>query len=70
MFPNAIQRLSNDFPLMKADEFENISKNLMTYIQKDKHVEYIINMLCNKLKSHANTDEQANEWRNSSFCLT
>ena len=54
---------------MRLDEFENISKNLMTYIQKDKHVEYIINMLCNKLKSHANTEEQANEWRNSSFCL-
>ena len=42
----------------------------MDYIKKDKQIEYIMLMLCNKLKSHNDQNNQQNEWRNSSFCLT
>lgn len=71
LFPNAIQRLSNEFADMELEEFQNISKNLMEYISKDKQIEYIIVMLCNKLKKSDDSNyNQQNEWRNSSFCLT
>lgn len=71
LFPNAIQRLSNEFADMDIEQFQNISKNLIEYISKDKQIEYIIVMLCNKLKKSddANSNQQT-EWRNSSLCLT
>lgn len=36
LFPNAISRLSQEFPNLSTEEFENISKNLLNYIDKDK----------------------------------
>ena len=36
LFPNAITRLSNEFSYLEKDRFENITKSLMAYIQKDK----------------------------------
>ena len=56
---------------MDVEEFQNIAKNLMEYISKDKQIEYIIVMLCNKLKKSDDSNyNQEMEWRNSSFCLT
>ena len=50
LFPNAISRLSNDFPELKEEEFRNISNNLLNYINKDKQMEMIVEKLCQKLK--------------------
>lgn len=36
LFPNAISRISQEFPDLKKEEFENISKNLLSYINKEK----------------------------------
>ena len=36
LFPNAITRLSQEFSNIEEAEFENISKNLLHYISKDK----------------------------------
>ena len=36
LFPNAISRLSQEFPNLSEKEFENISKNLLKYINKDR----------------------------------
>lgn len=38
-FPKAISRLSKEFSTLKKEEFENIAKDLITYIVKDKQVE-------------------------------
>lgn len=71
LFPNAIQRLSNEFADMDIQKFQNIAKHLIEYISKDKQIEYIIVMLCNKLKKSDDSNyNQQIEWRNSSFCLT
>lgn len=32
LFPNAIHRLSAEFPEMSSERFENIAKNLLEYI--------------------------------------
>lgn len=36
LLPKAISRLSKEFSHLKKEEFENIAKNLLTYINKDK----------------------------------
>jgi hypothetical protein len=36
LFPKAISRLSKEFEKLTVEEFENIAKNLMTYIKNDK----------------------------------
>lgn len=36
LFPKAISRLSKEFSNLKKEEFENIAKNLLTHISKDK----------------------------------
>ena len=45
LFPNAIHRLSAEFPDMSEERFENIVRNLLEYIQKDKQKESIIEKL-------------------------
>lgn len=70
LFPNAIQRLSNEFADLDPDDFRNISKHLLDCISKEKQLEYIIVMLCNKLKKPDDPmRNQQNEWRNSAICL-
>ena len=36
LFPKAISRLSKDFRDLSVNEFENIAKNLISYIEKDR----------------------------------
>jgi condensin complex subunit 1 len=36
LFPNAISRISQEFPDLPEIEFENIAKNLLSFISKDK----------------------------------
>lgn len=51
---------------MKKEEFENIAKNLLMHINKDKQAETLVEKLCHKLKNSTNEIE----WRNASFCLS
>ena len=69
LFPNAISRLSQEFPDLKEDEFRNISNNLLNYIKKDKQMEQIVEKLCQKLKHNVSIHDQI-EWRNTAYCLT
>ena len=50
---------------MSKDEFENIAKNLLTYIKLDTQNQQLIESLCMKLKNSQNPIE----WRNTAFCL-
>lgn len=69
LFPNAISRLSQEFPNLSKEEFENISKNLLTYINKDKQMEAIVEKMCQKLK-HNVSENNVIEWRNTAYCLS
>ena len=69
LFPNAISRLSQEFPNLSTEEFENISKNLLHYIDKDKQMVAIVEKLCQKLK-HNVSEQNKIEWRNTAYCLT
>ena len=66
LFPKAISRLSKEFSSLSKDEFENIAKNLLTYIKLDTQSIQLTESLCKKLKSSPNSIE----WRNISFCLS
>jgi condensin complex subunit 1 len=66
LFPKAISRLSKEFQDLGLDEFQNIAKNLLSHIDKDKQTESIVDKLCNKFRSSENTIE----WRNTAYCLT
>lgn len=46
LFPKAITRLSKEFESLTKDEFENIARNLITYIKQDKQVETLVEKLC------------------------
>lgn len=46
LFPKAITRLSKEFEKLSKDEFENIARNLVTYIKQDKQVETLVEKLC------------------------
>ena len=61
--------MSQEFSNLKNEEFENISKNLLTYINKDKQMEAIVEKLCQKLK-HNVSDHKEIEWRNTAYCLS
>jgi condensin complex subunit 1 len=69
LFPNAIHRLSVEFSDLKCEEFENIAKSLLEFVQKDKQKEAILEKLIQKLRNNT-SDICKIEWRNSSFCLT
>jgi len=69
LFPNAITRLSQEFPHMAQDEFENISKHLLSYIDKEKQMGAIVEKLCQKLKHNVSENNKI-EWRNTAFCLS
>ena len=66
LFPKAISRLSKEFSYLKKEEFENIAKNLLSHIDKDKQTEQIVDKMCHKLKQSTNPTE----WRNTAFCLS
>lgn len=66
MFLKAVSRLSKEFAHLQKSEFENIAKNLLTYIKQDKQTETLVEKLCQKLK---NSTLQT-EWRNTAFCIS
>lgn len=66
LFPKAITRLSKEFESLSKDEFENIAKNLLTYIKLDSQNLQMIESLCKKLKNSM----LPTEWRNTAFCIS
>ena len=66
LFPKAISRLSKEFAHLSRDKFENIAKNLLSHIDKDRQTEQLVEKLCHKMK---NSQSQI-EWRNTAFCLS
>jgi len=66
LFPKAISRLSKEFAHLPRDKFENIARNLLTHIDKDKQTEQIVDKLCTKLRNA----QSPVEWRNTAFCLS
>lgn len=66
LFPKAISRLSKEFGHLSKEKFENIAKNLLTHIDKDRQTEALVDRLCQKLKNA----QSPIEWRNTAFCLS
>ena len=66
LFPKAISRLSKEFKELTKEEFENIAKQLLTYIKLDTQNSQLIESLCKKLKNSMNPIE----WRNIAFCIS
>ena len=66
LFPKAISRLSKEFSNLSKDEFQNIARNLLTYIKLDTQSQQLIESLCKKLKNSQNEIE----WRNTAYCLS
>lgn len=46
LFPKAISRLSKEFAHLSRDKFENIAKNLLSHIDKDRQTEQLVEKLC------------------------
>lgn len=66
LFPKAISRLSKEFAHLSRDKFENIAKNLLSHIDKDRQTEQLVEKLCQKIKN----SQSPVEWRNTAFCLS
>jgi len=46
LFPKAISRLSKEFDHLQKEEFENIARNLLKYINKDTQTMTLLERLC------------------------
>jgi len=66
VIPKALAKLNNEYKHLDYNKFQNIMKNLIKYVEKDKQTELLIDKLFNKLKS----SNDVNEWRNTTFCLS
>jgi len=51
VIPKALARLSNEFKNLDYVRFQNMTKLLLKYVEKDKHTEGLIDKLFHKLKS-------------------
>lgn len=51
VIPKALAKLSNEYKSLEYDRFQNIVKNLLKYVEKDKHTEGLIEKLFMKLKN-------------------
>lgn len=69
LFPIAITKISTEFPDFEEKKVQNIIKNLLTFIEKDKQLEAIIDRICQKLKKNAIMTEKI-EQINFGYCLT
>jgi condensin complex subunit 1 len=66
LFPKAISRLSKEFGHLSREKFENIARNLLTHIDKDRQTEQLVDKLCHKLRN----SPLPVEWRNTAYCLS
>jgi condensin complex subunit 1 len=51
VIPKALAKLSNEYKYLEYERFQNIVKNLLKYVEKDKHTEGLIEKLFMKLKN-------------------
>ena len=66
IIPKALARLSNEFKSLEYSKFKTIAITLLKYVDKEKHIEGLMDKLFAKLKS--STDNL--EWRNDTFVLS
>ena len=66
IIPKALARLSNDFKSLEYSKFKTIANTLLKYVDKEKHIEGLMDKLFVKLKN--STDNL--EWRNNTFVLS
>ena len=66
IIPKALARLSNEFKSLEYDKFKTIANTLLKYVDKEKHIEGLMDKLFVKLKN--STDDL--EWRNNTFVLS
>ena len=74
--PKALARISSEFKNLDYGRFQNMTKLLLKYVEKDKHTEGLIEKLFHKLKSSSGTliiitiKLELIEWRNTTYCLS
>ena len=66
IIPKALAKLSNEYKNLPYDQFQNIVKVLMKYVEKDKHTDGLVDKLFVKLKNSTDVIE----WRNTTYCLS
>ena len=65
-FPKALAKLTNEYKHLDYAKFQNVVKNLLKFVEKDKQTDGLIDKLFTKLKNSTNKKE----WRNTTFCLS
>ena len=66
IIPKALARLSNEFKSLEYSKFKTIAISLLKYVDKEKHIEGLMDKLFVKLK---NSNDNL-EWRNNTFVLS
>ena len=66
IIPKALARLSNEFKSLEYSKFKTIAITLLKYVDKEKHIEGLMDKLFVKLKNSTDTVE----WRNNTFVLS
>jgi condensin complex subunit 1 len=66
VIPKALARLNNEYKHLDYSKFQNVVKNLLKFVEKDKQTDGLIEKLFGKLKNSTNKKE----WRNTTFCLS
>jgi condensin complex subunit 1 len=66
VIPKALARLNNEYKHLDYSKFQNIVKNLLKFVEKDKQTDGLIEKLFAKLKISTNKKE----WRNTTYCLS
>ena len=66
IIPKALARLSNEFKSLEYSKFKTIAITLLEYVDKQKHIEGLMDKLFVKLRN--STDNL--EWRNNTFVLS
>ncbi len=66
IIPKALAKLSGEYKNLSYEQFQNIVKVLMKYVEKDKHTEGLVEKLFVKLRN----SNDVIEWRNTTYCLS
>ena len=66
IIPKALARLSNEFKSLDYAKFKTIAITLLKYVDKEKHIEGLMDKLFVKLKNSTDIVE----WRNNTFVLS
>jgi len=66
IIPKALARLSNEFKSLEYSKFKTIAITLLKYVDKEKHIEGLMDKLFVKLKNSTDSIE----WRNNTFVLS